>query len=96
MWLTKLSGQCVIYKPGGFADDMNVICRDDQVSVQRIFLQYERLTRRSGLTMNTNKTEILALHTENILEYENENLKNIILGRLRICVTWYCKNIEDE
>ena len=34
---TNLSGQCMNYEAGGFADEINVICTGDQGSVQRIF-----------------------------------------------------------
>ena len=40
------------------------MCRADQESVQGIFKQYERLTQRSGLELNADKTEILSMHTD--------------------------------
>jgi hypothetical protein len=97
---TKISGLNVNYKAGGFADDINVICKGNRSSVQRIFEQYERLTRRSGLTLNADKTEILALHTDDIMEYdivyENVALKIKTVGDLKICGVWYCNNNERE
>ena len=97
---TKISNQCVNYKAGGFADDINIICRGNQISIRRIFWQYERLTRRSGLTLNADKTEILVLHTEDILEYEVEyeerNLKIKSVGQIKICGIWFCNEEEEE
>ena len=98
--ITRMSRQQVNYKAGGFADDINVICGGDRGSVQRIFVQYERLTKRSGLTLNADKTEILALHTEDIIEYEVEyegvDLKIKTVDELKICGIWYCNNIIKE
>ena len=76
---TKISNLQVNYKAGGFADDINVICKGNLRSIQRIFWQYERLTKRSGLTLNADKTEILALHTEDILEFEVCMKKSILI-----------------
>ena len=38
--------------------------RLDYDSVKGIFRQYERLTRKSGLELNADKTEILSMHTD--------------------------------
>jgi predicted nucleic acid-binding OB-fold protein len=98
--ITRISRQQVNYKAGGFADDINVICGGDRGSEQRIFVQYERLTKRSGLTLNADKTEILALHTEDIIEYEVEyegvDLKIKTVDELKICGIWYCSSIIKE
>ena len=72
----------------------------DRRSIRRIFWPYERLTKRSGLTLNTDKTEILALHTDDIHEYEvkykgvNLNIKSV--KKLKICGIWCCNEIEEE
>ena len=51
-------------KSGGYADDVHVLCGADDDSVNGIFRQYERLTRKSGLELNAEKTEILSMHTD--------------------------------
>ena len=66
---SRLTKTEVNYKIGAFADDVDVVCKSDQASVQRVFEQYEKLTRRSGLELNADKTEILALHTGRSLTY---------------------------
>ena len=48
---------------GGFADDVHVLCKADDESVRGIFRQYERLTKKSGLELNAEKTEILSMHS---------------------------------
>ena len=62
---TRLTGLEIKAKAGGFADDVWVLCRNDNRSIQGIFTEYDRLTRRSGLTLNANKTEILNVYDGN-------------------------------
>ena len=61
--LTEITKEEIKHKAGAFADDVSVICRGDRRSVQNVFNQYERLTVRSGVELNADKTEILSLHT---------------------------------
>ena len=97
---TKLSKIDVNYKAGGYADDINVLCKSDRGSLQRIFWHYERLTKRSGLTLNADKTEILALNSDEIIEYdviyENVSLRIHTVKDLKICGIWFCINPEEE
>jgi hypothetical protein len=58
-------------KAGAFADNFNAIC------VQKVFKQYERLTSKSEVKLNADKTEILALNTGKSLTYHNSFIKNI-------------------
>ena len=51
-------------KAGAYADDVHTLCKADQEIVQVRFTQYERLTKRSGLELNAEKTEILLMHTD--------------------------------
>ena len=59
-----------------------------------------RLTKRSGLTLNADKTEILALNLNEIIEYDvnYENVGLIIktVKELKICGIWYCTNLGGE
>jgi hypothetical protein len=57
------------YKGAAYADDISVICRDDTNSIQQIFNEYERLTVRSGLELNADKTEILVLNSNRLKEF---------------------------
>ena len=54
---SKISKVSVNYKAGAFADDVDVICQNNISSIQAVFRQYEKLTRRSGLELNADKTE---------------------------------------
>jgi len=49
------------HKASGFADDISVISMNDNESINNIFYEYQRLTNKSGLTLNADKTEILNL-----------------------------------
>ncbi len=44
------------HKASGFADDVSIVCCNDQDSIKEIFREYQRLTNRSGLTLNADKT----------------------------------------
>ena len=59
-----------------------MLCGSDPGSIQGVFSQYGRLTRRSGLELNTEKTKILNLHSDRELYY-NMNY-NRILGANRL------------
>jgi hypothetical protein len=92
------SGIC--FKAAAYADDVSVICKDDQVSVQMVFKEYERLTKRSGLELNADKTEILLLNTPNSkiiqFEYNDETFTITTVNKLKICGLYFCSNPELE
>ena len=60
---TLRSREEVQIKAGGYTDDVFTLCGGDDESVKGIFRQYKRLTRKSGLELNAEKTEILSMHT---------------------------------
>jgi hypothetical protein len=85
---------------GAYADDISVVCLDEPQSVQEIFNEYSKLTSRSGLELNADKTEILRLNTDitkrisfiyNSQEVEIETVKVI-----KICGLYYSYNNEQE
>ena len=61
---TPIDKEDIGFKAGAFADDVGALCKGDSRSVQRVFTQYERLTRKSGLVLNADKTEILVLNSD--------------------------------
>ena len=61
---TKISKKQVGYKAGAFADDIYFITCSDIDSIQKVFSQNDKLSKKSGLILNADKTEILALHTD--------------------------------
>ena len=61
-------------------------------------MQYEKLTRKSGLVPNADKTEILVL-TNNIqreydITYCGEETKIKTLKEIKICGIWYCNDAD--
>ena len=46
---TNITKQDIKFKAGAFADDVGALCRSDNASIQSVFEQYEKLTKRSGL-----------------------------------------------
>ena len=48
-----------------YADDLNPVIKNNLRSLQELFKEYERLTRKSGLQLNAEKTEIIRLKKTN-------------------------------
>jgi hypothetical protein len=98
---TKKSKKNFFHKACGFADDISIICRDDQESINEIFLEYQRLTNKSGLTLNAEKTEILILkhnvtETKYNILYNNDITEIKNSPALKICGIYFCNNEEEE
>jgi exonuclease III len=102
--VSKLSKTTVTHKASGFADDISVICLNDVESVDQIFKEYERLSNKSGLILNADKTEILRLHAPDGLgnklsfeiKYNGSNFMIECVSKLKICGIYYCNNDKDE
>ena len=62
----------VVPKAFAYADDVNLVSKNDRVSIKEIFGEYERLTKASGLLLNADKTEMLRLCKNNQREAEFE------------------------
>jgi exonuclease III len=94
----KLKGQ---HKACGFADDISVACMNDRKSVSQIFVEYQRLTNKSGLTLNADKTEILNLNSASQtisfkVNYNQQEINLKPVDSLKICGIYYCNNQEEE
>ena len=83
-------------KAGAFAEDVEVLCGGDILSVKKVFKQYEKLTRRSGLQLNVDKTEILVLMNEEIrnylVNYNGRQINISTLTEIKICGIWFCND----
>ena len=44
-----------------YADDVNGTIKDTELSLENVFLEYERLSKLSGLELNADKTEVMRL-----------------------------------
>jgi exonuclease III len=90
----------IYFKGGAYADDVSVICNGSQKSIQGVFDEYSKLTKRSGLELNADKTEILRLNS-NIMQslsikYLGKNFKITTVESLKICGLFFSINEEDE
>jgi hypothetical protein len=97
---TNISKKYVNYKTGAFADDIGVLCKGEPASVQKVFTQYERLSRRSGLVLNADKTEILLLYTNRTRVFNIRYMDKVIdiesIKEVKICGIWYCNSLDRE
>jgi exonuclease III len=97
---TSITGENVNYKAGAFADDVGAVCKGDIKSVQNVFTQYEKLTRKSGLELNADKTEILVLGSNRIrlykVKYMGREVTIRTISELKICGIWFCNNLDKE
>ena len=96
----KYNKEIINFKGAAFADDVSVICKNDNVSIQGVFNEYEKLTIRSGLELNADKTEILNLKNNNQLNlkfwYNGQQIEVKSIPILKICGVYYSSDIEDE
>ncbi len=78
-----------MYKAAAYANDISIICKNESKSIQQVFKEYKKLTKRSGLELNADKTEILILNTENKSDFcfgYNDNSFNITsVDKIKIC-----------
>jgi len=90
----------IYFKGCAYADDVSVICEGTSSSIQGVFDEYNKLTERSGLELNAEKTEILRLNNNNLksieVTYMNSKFKITPVERLKICGLFFSSTDEDE
>ena len=90
------------FKAAAYADDISVVCNDDQKSIQGVFAEYEKLTIRSGLELNADKTEIIRLNKPtNTKEkfkvtYNNLQVDITLVRSLKICGLNFTEDQKEE
>ena len=52
-----------------YADDVNGTLKESATGIQAVFTEYEKLSKRSGLVLNADKTEIMSLGSNEIKSY---------------------------
>lgn len=76
--VSSVAARCELPKIYSYADDVNALIVNDAQGLQELFNEYSRLTNKSGLELNANKTEIMPFasggyHEQNFsFEYLNE------------------------
>jgi hypothetical protein len=87
-------------KAAAYADDISVICKKDNNSIQNVFHEYERLTRLSGLELNAEKTEILILNKSApeffTIKYNSLTVNIESVLKLKICGIYFCDDTKAE
>ena len=88
------------YKGAAYADDISIICKKSQDCIQEVFYEYEKLTKRSGLELNADKTEILNLNSKERdrvqFNYNESSFTIKTVDKIKICGLYYCSNIQEE
>lgn len=87
----------------GYADDIQVLISNDQVSINEVFHEYSKFSKMSGLALNSEKTEIFKIgHTNDLetikIKYNGVtsmvntanciNVNGIIIGRDSQAMNW--------
>ena len=87
-------------KAAAYADDISVICKNEESCIQQVFNEYGRLTNLSGLELNAEKTEILVLNSENLTEikfqYNDVSYKIRTVENMKICGLFFCTSQTAE
>jgi hypothetical protein len=83
---SKLTHMVVKHKASGYADDIAIVCRNKLGSVQEVLLEYERLTRKSGLELHADKTEILRIG--------HLNEQEVLLSNNYMGIAYKIRNID--
>lgn len=56
----------------GYADDINLVIKNDIISIREVFKEYEKFSRSSGLFLNADKTEIMKISCEGKETYQTK------------------------
>jgi hypothetical protein len=101
--ISRITKKKFEYKITGYADDIAITIRNDPTSIQQVFHEYERLTKRSGLELNADKTEILNLvqpenrkKTKINFSYMEQDFCVETVNSLKICGLIYSNISNDE
>ena len=88
------------HKSSGYADDISIICRDTKAGLDAIFSEYQRLTEKSGLELNADKTEILRLTNVEkktyAFEYRGDKHAISNVEKIKICGIYFSADSEVE
>jgi len=92
----------VTIKTLAYADDISIICENDD-SIKIIFLEYERLSKFSGLVLNADKTEIFNMSLlsnqtciENNIVYLGESYHIGRKDNIKVCGMTMCLDKDRE
>ena len=79
---------CELPKAFAYADDVNCVMEDSETSLRNLFLEYERLTKISGLELNADKTELMKIGSEvessYTVNYQNSRYELNTLNKIKM------------
>ena len=82
-----------------YADDVNCTIKKSQMSLENLFFEYERLSRRSGLILNADKTEIMSLGSNEparfTIDYLDASYVVATKEKIKINGVSFQKNYDD-
>jgi hypothetical protein len=88
------------FKCSAYADDISIICGNQKETIRQVFMEYEKLTDRSGIELNADKTEILNLkNKEKVtfnIAYKSCNFEITTVDKIKICGLYFCTEMEEE
>jgi hypothetical protein len=91
------------FKSAAYADNISVIsliCEKSYECIQQVFYEYKRLTQRSGLELNADKTEILSLNSKEkdkiTFRYNDKSFEISTVEKIKICGLFYCTDLDEE
>jgi hypothetical protein len=95
-----VSNNLTFPKVVGYADDVNGMIKKTRNGLKQIFVEYERLTKQSGLELNADKTELM-LTEQNFpdevfrVRYLNKNYNLKCLPSIKINGIYFQANEQD-
>jgi hypothetical protein len=98
----KLTNTVLKHKASGYADDIAIVCKNTLGSLQEVFFEYERLTRKLGLELNADKTEILRIGHLNekkvrlSINYMGKDYEIRNVDQMKICGLYFCNDPVDD
>jgi hypothetical protein len=96
----KVKNVEINFKSAAYADDISVICEKSYKCIQQVFYEYKRLTQRSGLELNADKTEIFNLNSKEkdqiTFRYNDKFLEISTVEKIKICGLFYCTYLNEE
>ncbi len=96
--MSKLTHTLVKHEASGNTDDIAIVCKNSLGSVQEVFFEYERLTRKLGLDLNADKTEIWRIGHLNehevllSINYMGKVYKIRNVDQMNICGLYFCND----
>ncbi len=97
---SKLTKTVCKHKANGYADDIALVCKNNLGSIQVVFFEYERFTKKSRLELDADKTEILRIGHLNEQEallsitYMGKPYESRSVDQMKICGLYFVMTLQ--